>query len=380
MDHATLTAALFTPRGRGAVSTIRFEGDCRHLDSANPPLFRAANGKSLSQQTIDRVVFGHWGTDDTTEEVVLCRTDVETVEIHCHGGDAAVGRILNDLESIGCRIQTWQQRQQETLGAFEGECLEALTQATTLRTARVLLEQQTGLLRKRIETLLEKIESQRDVVSRELNQLLRWTEFGLHLTRPWKVVLAGRPNVGKSSLINALLGFSRSLVFDQPGTTRDVVTAETAFEGWPVQLADTAGIRRQADRLESAGIDKARKMIAEADCRILLIDTSRPRHQEDRDLLFDQSDAIIVAHKSDLPCVWDRNILPVNALPVSSKTGAGVEKLAREIIARLIPEVAPPGTPIPITERQIEILSKARTAIENNDPVNCAAFLRECLA
>ena len=121
-------------------------------------------------------------------------------------------------------------------------------------------------------------------------------------------------------------------------------------------------------------------MIAEADCRILLIDTSRPRHQEDRDLLFDQSDAIIVAHKSDLPCVWDRNILPVNALPVSSKTGAGVEKLAREIIARLIPEVAPPGTPIPITERHIEILSKARTAIENNDPVNCAAFLRECLA
>ncbi len=113
MDHVTLTAALFTPRGRGAVSTIRFEGECRHLDSANSPLFRAANGKPLSQQTIDHVVFGHWGPDDATEEVVLCRTSEETVEIHCHGGDVAVGRILNDLELIGCRILTCQQFQEE---------------------------------------------------------------------------------------------------------------------------------------------------------------------------------------------------------------------------------------------------------------------------
>jgi tRNA modification GTPase len=380
MDHATLTAALFTPRGRGAVSTVRFEGDCRHLDSANRPLFRAANGKPLSQQTVGRVVFGHWGTGDATEEVVLCRLAEETVEIHCHGGEAAVGRIVNDLQSIGCRIQNWQQLQQKSLGLFEAECLEALTQATTLRTASVLLEQQTGLLRKSIETVFEKIESQRDVVSSELNQLLRWSNFGLHCTRPWKVVLAGRPNVGKSSLINALLGFSRSIVFDQPGTTRDVVTAETAFEGWPVQLADTAGIRRHADRLESAGIDKARSMIADADCRILLIDVSRPPHQEDLDLFSDWPEAIIVSHKSDLPSVWERNELLVQTHSVSSKTAAGVEKLAREIIARLIPEVPLPGTPIPVSERQIENLSKARTAIENNDPANCAAFLRECLA
>ena len=379
MDHATLTAALFTPRGRGAVSSIRFEGDCRHLDSANPPLFRAANGKPLAEQTIDRVVFGHWRADDVPEEIVLCRTAEETVEIHCHGGDAAVGRILNDLESIGCRIQTWQQLQQASLGVFEAECLEALTQGTTLRTASVLLEQQTGVLRKSIETLLEKIESDREEFSNQLDQLLRWAEFGLHCTRPWKAVLAGRPNVGKSSLINALLGFSRSIVFDQPGTTRDVVTAETAFEGWPVQLADTAGIRRHADRLESAGIDKARKMLKEADCRILLIDTSRPPHHEDRVLLSDWPEAIIVAHKSDLPSVWNRNQLPGNALSVSSITGAGVETLAREIIARLIPEVPSPGTPIPITERQIDILSNARIANENNDPVECATCLRECL-
>jgi tRNA modification GTPase len=380
MNRANLTAALFTPRGRGAVSTIRFEGDCRHLDSANPPFFRAANGKPLTEQTIDRVVFGHWRADETTEEVVLCRTAEETVEIHCHGGDAAVERILNDLESIGCRIQTWQHSQQASLGLFEAECLEALTQATTLRTAAVLLEQQSGVLRKRIETLLEIIESDGDEFSHQLDELLHWSEFGLHLTRPWKVVLAGRPNVGKSSLINALLGFSRSIVFDQPGTTRDVVTAETAFEGWPVQLSDTAGIRRHADRLESAGIDKARKMLKEADCRILLIDTSRPSHEEDCVLLSDWPNAIVVAHKSDLPSVWDPNEYPANALSVSSKTGAGVEDLSGKIIVRLIPEVPPPGTPIPITERQIEILSKARAAIESNDPVDCAMYLRECLA
>ncbi len=87
-----------------------------------------------------------------------------------------------------------------------------------------------------------------------LDAVLRWTDLGTHLATPWRVVLAGAPNVGKSSLINALLGYGRAIVFDQPGTTRDVVTADAAIEGWPITLADTAGLHDASDATESAGI------------------------------------------------------------------------------------------------------------------------------
>ena len=90
------------------------------------------------------------------------------------------------------------------------------------------------------------------------------------------MVIAGPPNVGKSSLINALLGFQRAIVFDLPGTTRDVVTAVTALDGWPVELSDTAGLRSSDDPLELAGIEQAHRQAAAADCLLLVFDASQP--------------------------------------------------------------------------------------------------------
>jgi tRNA modification GTPase len=103
----------------------------------------------------------------------------------------------------------------------------------------------------------------------QLDALLRWSEFGRHLTQPWQVVLTGVPNVGKSSLINRLLGYSRSIVYAEPGTTRDVVTAATAFDGWPVELSDTAGLRDAAGEIEAAGVERARRHLATADLAIV---------------------------------------------------------------------------------------------------------------
>src|SRR6185503_7750192 len=107
-------------------------------------------------------------------------------------------------------------------------------------------------------------------------RLLALAEVGLHLTTPWRVVFAGPPNVGKSSLVNALLGYPRAIVYDQPGTTRDVLTASTAFDGWPFELRDTAGLRDgiSLDSVEVEGVARARAQIATADLVVFVHDRS----------------------------------------------------------------------------------------------------------
>jgi tRNA modification GTPase len=369
-------AALLTPRGRGAVATVHFSGPAELLNGATGrPLFRAANGKPISQQPIGRIVFGFWG-QEPAEEVVVCRLDEAELDIHCHGGDAAARRILRDLEAAGCAIGTWRELH-EARNRFDAECREALTRAVTLRTATILLEQ-SSVLRACLAELsaIPWSAPERDAARGVLEELLSWAEFGRHLAQPWSVVLAGRPNVGKSSLINALVGYARSIVFDQPGTTRDVVTAETAFDGWPLQLADTAGIRDDAQALESAGIERTHERLAAADCRVLVLDASLPAHPDDRRLLAAWPGAICVANKTDLPTAWGTE-LPPQALKVSAVSGKGIAELAEAIVATLVPRTPAPGTPIPITRRQTELLSAANTALADEDePAFRAALAR----
>ena len=191
--------------------------------------------------------------------------------------------------------------------------------------------------------------------------------------------MAGRPNVGKSSLINALLGYTRSIVFDQPGTTRDVVTATTAVDGWPIEFSDTAGLREGSEPLEAAGIERARGALAEADLSIVLIDVSVPATDDDRTLLAAFPEAIVVAHKCDLPR-WDgpdgwESQVARRWPRVSSKTGEGVDALIRAISARLVPEVPPAGTPVPATARQVSLLRRAGQAAERGDLAGCRQAL-----
>ncbi len=195
-----------------------------------------------------------------------------------------------------------------------------------------------------------------------LDALLEWAEFGLHLTSPWKVVIVGRPNVGKSSLLNALAGFSRSIVYDQPGTTRDLVTAEIALRGWPVQLVDTAGLRDSTCALESAGIGLAREQFAQADCRLIVVDTSQAPEPEDFELLAAWPKAIVVAHKADLADVWGDPHCARSHGRFLRLQAAESEALADLIAGSLVPRVPESGTPIPVTCRQVELLQRARAA------------------
>lgn len=360
MNPTTIT--LLTPRGRGAVATLRFEGDGKVLDS----FFTAANGKAVGEQSFNRIVFGQWG-QEVPEDVVLCRVEETVTEIHCHGGEVAAGRIQRDLESQGSRRETWPEMLERTEGPFLREWTEAVTQATTGRTARILLKQRDVFpqaIRKLQKQIATGVASTK--LTADIDAILRWAEFGKHLTRPWNVVLGGPPNAGKSSLINALVGYARAIVYDQPGTTRDVVTAETAFEGWPILLADTAGLREEAEPLEAEGIHRAKTKLASADCPVVLIDVSRPASETDRQLREEFPKALFVAHKCDLPPADAQNI-PRGAWQVSSLTGEGVEELLEKIVARLIPEIPGPDQPIPFTDRQTDLLTQALEATAKGD-------------
>ncbi|WP_339728718.1 GTPase [uncultured Gimesia sp.] len=378
-SQAACSAALLTPRGRGAVATIRVHGEATKITHAIDACFHSANKKSLAEQPLNRIVYGLWGQTNN-EDLVLCRIENETVDIHCHGGMAAVERILTDLQTQGCKVLSWQEIACQTQPALEVELQTALTAATTFRAAEILLCQSQGILRNAFEELIpdETADFDPDIFQTQIQNLLRWEHLGLHLTAPWRVVLAGRPNVGKSSLINAILGYDRSIVFNEAGTTRDVLTASTAIEGWPFQFSDTAGIREQADALEAAGIQRAEQTLQQADCRVILIDTSQPAHPDDQRLLSQWNDSIIVTHKIDLPQRWDTP-LPEQAIPVSSKTKAGIETLLDQLVKRLVPEVPPLETAVPVTQRQLDLLHQAANALTNQDQQTYRGLINQLL-
>ena len=309
------------------------------------------------------------------------------VEIHCHGGDAAVNRILEMLAKSGVVGVTWEQQHAAITSLFEAECLAALTRATTSRTAGILLEQSAGLLFREIDELhtLAADAQSTSLCKERLQSLLDWSDFGRRLTEPARILLVGRPNVGKSTLMNALLGYSRAIVFDQPGTTRDIVTGETAFDGWPVQLSDTAGIRETVDDLERLGIERTLRAVQDSDLICLLIDASQPADSKELQLIEqlampaeNHPPCLVVQHKADLPQFGDA-VLQVNTLAVSSLTGSGVDELMAQIVRQLVPNVPATGTPIPVSVRQSRWLETAMSCHVAGDPRGVRSALRNCL-
>jgi len=401
-SEAPLTAALITAPGRGAVAAIQVTGSPGPLATVIDRHFTAANQLSFQNQRAGRLCFGKWHAtpqdarsletgraepvDDNDEDIVLCRVDETSVEINCHGGVAAVSRILTALSHAGAETVPWVRQKAGCSSTFDVECATALARSTTAVTARILLRQTSGLLKEHLEQLLQLADSPESVDAREvlttgLSQLLRFASFGVHLTKPWRVVIAGRPNAGKSTLLNALLGFTRAIVFDQPGTTRDVVTGETAFEGWPMVLADTAGLRETDDRLEREGIARTRQAVHEADLILLLLDVSRPVDVDERHLMDEFAASprcLVVAGKCDLPCAWSMP-LPEDCLRLSAVTALGLRELMGVIVRRLVPEVPANDWPVPVTARQADCLREAWQALQAGQNGVVRAALRESL-
>src|SRR5205807_1170609 len=174
--------------------------------------------------------------------------------------------LLEEIQRLAIVIRPWTEFVRLVEPPTRAAALEKLAHARTERTAAILLDQANGALETALKAIREQLR-QRDATSarQSLDELLKFAALGQRLVEPWRVVVAGAPNVGKSSLVNALAGYQRSVVAPVPGTTRDVVTTALAFDGWPVELADTAGLRDAADELEEAGVARARATLLAAD-------------------------------------------------------------------------------------------------------------------
>lgn len=371
-----LVTCILTPAGRGAVATVGISGP--GALEAVETCFEPAAGKPLREMlpldneqtegTVGRIVFGVFVSEGMREELVVGLFSSQRLEIHCHGGSAAAQAIVSALTKegvISVDQQEWAWRMETD--AIAAEALLALAAARTQTTAAILLDQYNGTLRRRIEEIQAQLLSgYSDAARQGLERLVQLIPAGLHLTTPWRVALAGEPNVGKSSLMNALLGYQRSIIFDQPGTTRDVLSAITALNGWPVELLDTAGLRESADELEFAGIERARSTFLHADLILLVREALSSASTPDEALL-----SHLPAH---VPClaVWNKTDLvgrssavrPSYGIFVSALTGQGIDDLGEAIINQLIPHSPAPGEAVPFTPRHQWSISQSLATLE----------------
>jgi tRNA modification GTPase len=456
---------LLSPLGRSAVAMIGVVGPSakRVVESqfypAAPALRSPQGNLKWSRETEDRlrgnqevtrILFGRWGGLQG-EEVVVCRrllpnaknsllpnaknscAEAQYVEVHGHGGQQAAQRILDSLVAENCQVIRWEEwTRLQSLNLLQAEARIGLAAAMTQRTAAILLDQYQGALRREIEGLKEQIVTCHDnpdrsctTPAKKITALLSRLNLGSHLTRPWQILLAGRPNVGKSSLMNALVGYTRSIVFDQPGTTRDILSATTAMAGWPVQLNDTAGLHEASDPLELQGIRRALEQFSQTDLLVWVLDwvvlsqtvsavsfeeVWRLAQQEMADVRQNfpkELPILIVLNKVDLAGKYEGatngcGLLPEclkeapfpspefpnpefpnpafpSLVPTSATTGEGVELLVATMVAHLVPHPPTAGEGVPFNDRQQQLLQQASCQLQQANLQQAIATLDEVL-
>ena len=325
-------------------------------------VFRPALGGPLSASPFGRLRVGRVGEGMGDEVVaVVVEGNPPEVEIQCHGGSAAVALVVEALRDGGARTRSPRAWAWHSNGSrIRAEAAVALASSPTARVAEILLDQAQGALD---EELRGVIEADLAVALVRLDELIGRAVVGTRLVEGWRVVLAGRPNVGKSRLLNALAGFHRAIVDPTPGTTRDVVTVSAAFDGWPVELADTAGLREAFEPIEAEGVALALDRQRLADLVVVVLDRSEPLGEDDRAILLDHPGGLVVANKSDLPGRWEES--SVEGLAISAERGDGIEGLMEAIVERLIPQVPIAGSGVPFLPTHLRRLRAIRACFQS---------------
>ncbi|MEF7565648.1 tRNA uridine-5-carboxymethylaminomethyl(34) synthesis GTPase MnmE [Bacillus infantis] len=336
-------AAISTPMGEGAIAIVRLSGD--EAFSIADKLYRGVGGKRISNAASHTIHYGHIidpKTGQVAEEVMVSVmkgpktfTKEDVVEINCHGGIVSVNRVLQLVLNHGARLA---EPGEFTKRAFlngridlsQAEAVMDLIRAKTDRAMNVALGQMEGRLSKLVKRLRQEIletlahievnidyPEYDDVeemthqlllekagfVKGEIEKLLKTSEQGKILREGLSTVIVGRPNVGKSSLLNSLVHENKAIVTDIPGTTRDVIEEYVNVRGVPLRLLDTAGIRETEDIVERIGVERSRQVLKEADLILLVVNYSDELTQEDENLfkVVEDMDVIVIVNKTDLP-------------------------------------------------------------------------------
>lgn len=244
------------------------------------------------------------------------------------------------------------------------EAQQVLARCLTARTAAIAMDQVRGAMVRWATKLLDDLDQDRspiDAAKGQAERLLSAAPLTTRLAAPFWVVLVGPPNVGKSSLMNAIVGFNRSITLDAAGTTRDVLHADTVIDGLPIRLSDTAGIHETSQAIEQQAVAQTRSVAAEADLMLVVAEPGRACDADPHPQWLGCSKPLIrVMNKSDL--LADHGDRDAYDIATNALTGDGVSELMEAIAGKLMAAIPRPGDPAPINDRQARLLGEIKAA------------------
>jgi len=397
-------AAISTPLGEAGIGIVRLSGPA--AESIARRLFRPYRPRPRWRS--HRLYLGHFldSQGRVLDEVLLTLmraphsyTREDVVEIHCHSGYAVLRAVLGAVLAEGARLA---RPGEFTLRAFlsgrldltQAEAVLEVIQARTQASLRVAaahlaggLGRRLGELRASLLGILARIEAALDfpeeaeevspealeegltAARRHLEELLATYRQGRLLREGLEVVLAGRPNVGKSSLLNRLLDADRAIVTDIPGTTRDVIEEAITLDGVALRLSDTAGLREARDPVEELGVARSQERLARADLIIYLVDGSQPLAEEDVQILRQLAGrpGLVAVNKIDLPRQLNlqdlRRCSSYPKVEISALSGQGLEELKKALVDLALGGGLRPEGDLITQARHHELLARAQEAL-----------------
>ena len=398
-------AAIATPPVPSAIGIVRVSGEGA-IEAASA-VFRAASGRPLAACESRRLVYGTLlGPDGAPIDQVLATisraphsyTGEDTAELQCHGSPAVLAMALEALFAQGVRQAgpgefTKRAFLNGKLDLTQAEAVADLLEAETPAAVRQAAGQLSGALSRRVAALYDglvdlmahfhavldypdediedfgaaELSGALDRADTALQELLATYEKGRHLRQGVRAVLLGKPNAGKSSLLNRLAGYDRVIVTDIAGTTRDTVEEPVRVGRVLLRLTDTAGIREAGDAIEALGVARSEQAAREAELALFVCDASQPLTGEDRRAIEAAKCAprsLALCNKSDLPAAISPDELPFDTvLTVSARTGAGLDALPALLEGWFLGENACDGSLL-TNPRQFGALDRASRAIE----------------